>query len=30
MGNHLDHLAGTVVATRLTVDSTIPGAIPSN
>jgi len=30
MGNHVDHLAGTVVATRLTVDSTLPGAIPSN
>jgi hypothetical protein len=30
MGNHVDHLAGTVVATRMTVDSTLPGAIPSN
>jgi hypothetical protein len=29
-GNHVDHLAGTVRATRLTVDSTLPGAIPSN
>lgn len=29
-GNHVDHLAGTVVATRVTVDSTIPGAIPTN
>ena len=29
-GNRVDHLVGTVVATRLTVDSIIPGAIPSN
>lgn len=29
-GNEVDHLAGTVVATRLTVDSTIPSAIPTN
>ncbi len=29
-GNHVTHLAGTVVATRITVDSSIPGAIPSN
>jgi hypothetical protein len=29
-GNHVNHLAGTVVATRITVDSSIPGAIPSN
>jgi hypothetical protein len=27
-GNHVDHVVGTVVATRITVDSTIPGAIP--
>ncbi|HXE63997.1 MAG TPA: hypothetical protein VN519_10685 [Bryobacteraceae bacterium] len=30
MGNRVDHLAGTVAATRLTVDSSIPDAIPSN
>ena len=29
-GNHVDHLAGTVVATRITVDSSLPSAIPSN
>jgi hypothetical protein len=29
-GNHVDHLAGAVVATRLTVDSTLPTSIPSN
>ena len=29
-GNHVDHLAGTVVGTRITVDSSIPSAIPSN
>lgn len=29
-GNHVDHLAGTVVATRMTVDSTLPSAIPNN
>ncbi len=29
-GNHVDHLTGTVVATRITVDSTISGAIPTN
>jgi len=29
-GNHVDHLAGNVVGTRMTVDSSIPGAIPSN
>lgn len=29
-GNHVDHLTGTVVATRITVDSAIPGAIPTN
>jgi len=30
MGNHVDYLAGNIVAKRITVDSTIPGAIPSN
>ncbi|MBV9771806.1 MAG: hypothetical protein JOZ32_19705 [Bryobacterales bacterium] len=30
MGNHVDHLAGTVVATRLTVDSTLPSAAAGN
>ena len=30
MGNKADHLAGTVVATRITVDSSLPTAIPSN
>ncbi len=29
-GNHVDHLAGTVVATRITVDSSFPSAVPSN
>jgi hypothetical protein len=29
-GNHVDHLAGTVVGTRMTVDSSLPSAIPSN
>jgi hypothetical protein len=29
-GNHVDHLAGTVVATRITVDSSFPAAVPSN
>lgn len=29
MGNHVDHLVGNVVGTRLTVDSTIPTAIPN-
>jgi hypothetical protein len=29
-GNHVDHVAGTVVATRITVDSSLPSAIPSN
>jgi hypothetical protein len=29
-GNHVDHVAGTVVATRITVDSSLPNAIPSN
>ena len=29
-GNPVDHLAGVVSAARLTVDSTLPGAIPSN
>ncbi|HEX5227001.1 MAG TPA: hypothetical protein VFW44_04795 [Bryobacteraceae bacterium] len=29
-GNHVDHLVGTVLATRLTVDSTLPSSIPSN
>jgi hypothetical protein len=28
-GNHLDHLAGMVVATRITVDSTLPSSIPA-
>jgi hypothetical protein len=26
-GSHVDHLAGTITGTRLTVDSTLPGAI---
>jgi hypothetical protein len=30
MGTHVDHLAGNVLAKRITVDSTLPGAIPSN
>lgn len=29
-GNHVDHLGGTMLGTRLTVDTTIPDAIPSN
>lgn len=29
-GNQVDHLTGTVVATRITVDSSFPSAIPSN
>ena len=29
-GNHVDHLAGALVATRITVDSTLPTSIPSN
>ena len=29
-GNHVDHVVGTVVAVRLTVDSTLPTSIPSN
>jgi len=29
-GNQVDHVTGTVVATRITVDSTLPGAIPTN
>ena len=29
-GNHVDHVGGTVVGTRITVDSSIPTAIPSN
>jgi hypothetical protein len=29
-GNHVDHLAGTVAATRLTVDSTLPSAAAGN
>jgi hypothetical protein len=28
-GNHVDHLAGTVVATRMTVDSSFPSAVPN-
>lgn len=28
MGNQVDHLTGTIAATRLTVDSTLPGAAP--
>jgi hypothetical protein len=28
-GNHVDHLAGTVTATRITVDSKFPGVLPS-
>jgi hypothetical protein len=29
-GNHVDHVVGDIVATRVTVDSTLPGAIPTN
>jgi hypothetical protein len=29
-GNHVDHLAGTIVATRMTVDSSFPSAVPNN
>ena len=29
-GNQVDHLVGDVAATRLTVDSTLPSAIPNN
>ena len=29
-GNHVDHLAGTVTATRLTVDSAFPSALPTS
>ena len=29
-GNHVDHLAGTVAATRITVDSSFPSAVPNN
>ena len=29
-GNHVDHLAGTVTATRITVDSTLPSAAAGN
>ncbi len=29
-GNQVDHLAGTVAATRITVDSSFPTAVPSN
>jgi hypothetical protein len=29
-GNQVDHLAGTVTATRMTVDSSYPSAVPSN
>lgn len=29
-GNHVDHLTGNVVATRITVDSSLPASIPSN
>jgi hypothetical protein len=29
-GSRLDHLVGTVVGTRITVDSSIPSVIPSN
>jgi hypothetical protein len=29
-GNHADHLAGTITATRITVDSSYPSALPSN
>lgn len=28
-GNHVDHLAGTLVATRMTVDSSFPSAVPN-
>jgi hypothetical protein len=29
-GNQVDHLAGTIVATRITVDSSFPSAVPNN
>ncbi len=29
-GNHVDHVGGTVVATRITVDSAFPDAVPNN
>ena len=29
-GNQVDHLTGTVVGTRMTVDSSFPSAVPSN
>ncbi len=29
-GNHVDHVGGTVVGTRMTVDSSLPASIPSN
>jgi hypothetical protein len=29
-GNQVDHLAGTITATRITVDSSYPSAVPSN
>jgi hypothetical protein len=30
IGDHVDHLTGTVVGTRMTVDSSLPSAIPRN
>ncbi len=30
VGNHVDHIAGTVSAERLTVDSAFPGALPTS
>jgi hypothetical protein len=29
-GNQVDHLAGTITATRITVDSAFPGVLPTN
>jgi hypothetical protein len=29
-GNHVDHLTGTIAATRITVDSTFPSALPNS
>jgi len=30
VGNHVDHIAGTVTAERITVDSSFPGALPTS
>ena len=30
VGNHVDHVAGTVAAERITVDSSFPGALPTS